>query len=69
MFFNLSVLSIGCALRVSSEVLAYQDQVAWAWAVLPISAVIEMAAVSAFAVNLGVTLLVKPEPEAVACTV
>jgi hypothetical protein len=57
MFVNLSLLTVGCALRVSSEVLAYQHYAAWAWAVLPVSAIVEMAAVTVFALNLGMTLV------------
>jgi len=41
--------------RVASEVLAYQGVVAAAWSWLPVWAICEMAAVTAFAVNLLVT--------------
>lgn len=58
-----ALLTLGCALRVSSEVLAYQQYAAWAWHVLPVSAVIELSAVTLFAVNLFVTFL-KPPPVA-----
>ena len=47
---------IGCTLRVSSEVLAYQHYAGWAWSVLPVSAVVEMAAFTLFAVNLTATV-------------
>ncbi len=57
MFAGLLLLTLGCSLRVSAEVLAYQHYSGWAWSVLPTSAVIELAAVSAFALNLLVTLL------------
>jgi uncharacterized protein involved in response to NO len=60
MFVSLALLSIGCAARVFSEILAYQHYARWAWSVLPASAVIEMAAVSCFALNLGITLLMEP---------
>jgi len=57
MFWSLLLLSIGCLLRVSAQIAAYQgiSQAAWAW--LPVSAVIEMAAVTLFAVNLLVTFV------------
>jgi hypothetical protein len=51
----MSLLTLGCLLRVSCEVLAYQGYAAWAWKVLPVSAVIELSAVTVFAVNLGMT--------------
>ena len=38
MFAGLLLLTIGCTLRVSSEVLAYQGYANWAWSVLPVSA-------------------------------
>ena len=50
-----SLLSLGCLLRVSCEILAYQGYAAWAWQVLPASAVIELSAVSVFALNLVLT--------------
>ncbi len=56
MFLSTATLTIGCLLRVSSEVLAYQNYAGWAWKVLPISAITEMAAVSFFALNLLMTL-------------
>jgi hypothetical protein len=61
MLASLALLTTGCALRVSCEVLAYQDYARWAWSVLPVSAVLELAGVTAFAVNiLGTFLLVPP---------
>jgi uncharacterized protein involved in response to NO len=60
MFACLSLLMLGCTLRVSSEILAYQGYAAWAWNVLPVSAVIEMTAVTVFAVNLIWTFLRPP---------
>ena len=56
MAWSLTLLVTGCLLRVSSEILAYQQYAPWAWSVLPVSAVIEMAAVTGFAVNLFVTV-------------
>jgi len=55
MFLATSLLAIGCFLRVGCEVLAYQDYAAWAWKALPVSAVTELAAVGAFAVNIIVS--------------
>jgi hypothetical protein len=61
MFMSLLLLGVGCCLRVSSEILAYQQYAAWAWPGLPVSAVTEMAAVTCFALNLTVTILVPSE--------
>jgi len=52
MFLSLLLLAIGCFLRVSSEIVAYQGFGAWAWSWLPVSAVTEMTAVTIFAINL-----------------
>ena len=60
MFWSLLLLFTGCLLRVAAEPLAYEHIWAPAWKILPISAIIELAAVSTFAVNLGVTLLQPP---------
>jgi len=60
MFASLLLLNIGCALRVSSEIPAYEGMAHWAWAVLPVSALIEMAAVTLFAANLAITFLRPP---------
>jgi uncharacterized protein involved in response to NO len=57
MFAGLLLLAIGCTLRVSSEVIAYQGYGGWAWSVLPVSAVIEMGAVTIFAANMVMTFL------------
>ena len=65
MLTSLLLLTVGCLLRVSSEVLAYQHYAQWAWSVLPISALIEMAAVTCFALNMAVTLALEPSLEAV----
>ncbi|HEX8927056.1 MAG TPA: NnrS family protein [Terriglobales bacterium] len=62
----LLVLTIGCLLRVSSEVLAYQEIVHWAWKWLPISAVCELTAVTLFAINMSATFLSKPPSRLVA---
>ena len=56
MFASLAALTLGCALRVSAEIPAYEGFAAAAWRVLPVSAVVELCAVSLFALNLGLTL-------------
>lgn len=60
MFAGLFLLTLGCTLRVSSEVLAYQGYAAWAWHVLPVSALTELTALSVFATNLLCTFLLQP---------
>lgn len=60
MLLCLSLLMLGCFLRVCSEVLAYQSYADWAWQVLPVSALIEMTAVTLFAINLIWTFLRPP---------
>jgi uncharacterized protein involved in response to NO len=55
MFCSMMLLTIGCALRVSSEALAYPGYWAAAWKILPVSAVIELTAVTIFALNLLLT--------------
>jgi uncharacterized protein involved in response to NO len=60
MFAGLALLMLGCTLRVSSEILAYQNYAGWAWNVLPVSALIEMTAVTIFAINLAWTFLRPP---------
>ncbi|MGH9725688.1 MAG: hypothetical protein ACRD41_11535, partial [Candidatus Acidiferrales bacterium] len=60
MFAGLALLSLGCVLRVAGEVLAYQEIAPWAWSVLPVSAFLELAGISAFAVNIFGTFLLEP---------
>src|SRR5579864_7289741 len=60
MFAGLFLLALGCALRVSSEVLAYQDYANWAWSVLPVSAFLELAGITAFAMNIFGTFILEP---------
>jgi len=60
MLTGLVLLTAGCLLRVSGEVIAYQDYAVWAWSVLPVSAILELAAMTAFAVNLFATFLLDP---------
>lgn len=66
MFVSLLLLSLGCALRVSSEILAYQGFAAWAWSWLPVSAITEMTAVTIFAINLLFTFTRRPAAQEVA---
>lgn len=56
MAWSLYLLFAGCLLRVIAEPLAYEHIWASAWSILPISAVAELAAVSLFALNIGVTV-------------
>jgi hypothetical protein len=65
MFVSLLLLSAGCFLRVSSEILAYQGFAIWAWSWLPVSAVTEMTAVTLFAINLLCTFALRPGPQQV----
>ena len=60
MFAGLALLMIGCALRVLSEVLAYRNYFAPAWHWLPISAIIELTAITLFAINIAASLLSTP---------
>ena len=60
MFVSLFLLTLGCTLRVSCEVLAYQGYAEWAWRVLPVSALVELTALSVFATNLLCTFLLQP---------
>lgn len=60
MLAALALLASGCVLRVSCEILAYQGYAAWAWSVLPTSAIFELAGVSAFAANIFGTFLFEP---------
>jgi uncharacterized protein involved in response to NO len=52
---SICLLTAGCLLRVSSEVLAYQGILQIAWKILPISALTELTAVTLFAVNMTLT--------------
>ncbi|MGH9520129.1 MAG: NnrS family protein [Terriglobales bacterium] len=61
MLLALVLLEAGCLLRVTGEVLAYPGWLALAWAWLPWSAALEVAAFVVFAYNLARTLLRPPE--------
>src|SRR6185437_11951186 len=56
MFWSLALLYAGCFLRVLAEPLAYEGIWHPAWKILPVSAVVELTAVTLFAVNLFATL-------------
>ena len=60
MLLMLILLMTGCTLRVALEILAYHGYANWAWTGLPVSAFLELTAVSLFAVNLIVTFLRPP---------
>lgn len=60
MFLALLLLTLGCSLRVSTEVLAYQDYASWAWKVLPMSGLLELSALTFFAINTLGTFVLQP---------
>ena len=60
MFAALALVTLGCALRVSCEVIAYQGYAAWAWSVLPASALCELAGLTLFAMNILGTFVLEP---------
>jgi hypothetical protein len=60
MFGGLALVTVGCTLRVSSEILAYQEYAGWAWAILPISALFELGGLTLFAINLLGTFVLEP---------
>lgn len=59
----LVLLNVGCSLRVSSEILAYEGYWAPAWKALPWSAILELTAVTVFAANLLLTFRQPPAHE------
>jgi hypothetical protein len=65
MGISLVALNAGCALRVLSEIPAYEANLRAAWTLLPVSAVTELTAVTLFALNLAITLLLPPPTAAV----
>jgi hypothetical protein len=60
MFGSLLMLNIGCLLRVSSEIPAYEGYSQAAWHLLPCSAILELIAVTFFATNMALTLTRPP---------
>jgi hypothetical protein len=65
MFASLAVLNLGCLLRVASEIPAYEANLQIAWSILPVSALTELTAVTLFALNLILTLILPPPRPAV----
>lgn len=61
MFVGLMLLTTGCLVRVTSEIVAYQGGASWAWSALPLSAILELTAVSLFAVNMAATFIFPPD--------
>ena len=57
MFLSLLLLQTGCLLRVSSEPLAYERLLSFAWKILPVSGMLELSAVLLFAANISLTFL------------
>lgn len=55
MLLALVLLQTGCTLRVTSEPLAYEGILSFAWKVLPLSGMLELAGVLVFAANLVLT--------------
>jgi len=60
MFGGLALVTLGCTLRVSCEVIAYQGYANWAWSVLPVSALCELAGLTIFAANILGTFMLVP---------
>jgi hypothetical protein len=60
MFAGLGLLNFGCALRVISEIAAYEGYIPSLWPMLPVSAITEMVAVTVFALNLLITFRQPP---------
>lgn len=56
MFASLALASIGCAIRVTSQILAYEHISTAAWHWLPLSAIVEMTAIGLFAANMALSL-------------
>ena len=60
MFAGLALVTLGCTLRVSCEIIAYQGYAAWAWRALPSSALCELAGLTIFALNIMGTFILEP---------
>lgn len=58
MLWSLLSLHLGCTLRVVLEPLAYENSWQFAWNLLPLSAIVELTAVTLFASNILATLMV-----------
>lgn len=57
MLLSLLLLNLGCGIRVAAEIPAYEGIIHHAWYCLPVSGVIELVAVTLFAVNLLMTFI------------
>jgi hypothetical protein len=57
MFLSLLLLQTGCIVRVTSEPLAYEGLLPFAWKVLPVSGMLELSGVLLFATNLALTFI------------
>jgi hypothetical protein len=60
MLVSLLLLNVGCLLRVSTEILAYENYWPAAWNALPWSAICELTAVTVFAANMLLTFKQPP---------
>jgi uncharacterized protein involved in response to NO len=60
MFVGLAFVTVGCTLRVSCEVIAYQGYAVWAWSVLPTSALCELTGLTVYAINILGTFILEP---------
>jgi len=60
MFAGLAFVTLGCTLRVSCEIIAYQGYAAWAWSVLPISGLCEPVGLTIYAINILGTFVLQP---------
>jgi uncharacterized protein involved in response to NO len=60
MFYALTLLNVGCLMRVGCEIPAYEKSISFAWQILPLSAIIELTAVILFAINLLMTFVRPP---------
>lgn len=60
MFVGLALVTLGCTLRVSCEIIAYQGYAGWAWSTLPISALCELAGLTIYALNILGTFVLQP---------
>lgn len=56
MFASLALATVGCTIRVTAQVLAYEHISAAAWHWLPLSAVLEMTSIGIFAFNMAMSL-------------
>jgi len=60
MFAGLALVTLGCGLRVSREVIAYQGYRPGAWSVLLIFALCELAGLTRFSINIPRTSIFEP---------